>query len=262
MTKPVLFIKEGNNYIAQQPAHGPWSDQTLHGCSIAVLIAIDIEKQLPENMQVCRISYDLFKPVPMTSLSFSSRWIREGKRLKILETTLLAGDQEVSKATTLMMAKNQIPPFPGQTPELPLPPSMEGLSETPLFNRESKAMQGLNGLLKSKVISGVTGQGHGCAWLKLPVDITPDIELSPLLHAALMCDYGNGMAQIKASSTVGFINADITLNLLRMPESEWICLDAKAQALDTTGIGIIESQLYDERGLFARVSQSIMANSL
>ncbi len=262
MTKPVLFLRDGANFVAQTAAHGPWSDQTLHGCSIAVVIAIDIEKHLPENMQVCRISYDLFKPVPMASLSLSSRWIREGKRLKILETTLLAGDQAVSKATTLMMAKSSIPPFPEQTPELQQPPSKEGLAERPLFNPASKAMQGLNGLLKAKVVSGVNGQGQGCAWLKLPVGIAPDIELTPLLHAALICDYGNGMAQIKASDKVGFINADITLNLLRMPTSEWICLDATAQAMDATGIGIIESQLYDEQGLFARVSQSIMANSL
>ena len=55
--------------------------------------------------------------------------------------------------------------------------------------------------------------------------------------------------------TVGFINADLVVNLFRMPESEWICVDARAFP-QPTGVSMVETELYDEKGMIGRASQS------
>jgi acyl-CoA thioesterase len=53
-----------------------------------------------------------------------------------------------------------------------------------------------------------------------------------------------------------FVNSDLTINLLRRPVGEWICLDARTQ-LSSLGGGLAESALYDEVGLIGRATQSL-----
>ena len=47
-----------------------------------------------------------------------------------------------------------------------------------------------------------------------------------------------------------------TINLLRQPVGEWICLDARTH-LGSNGCGVAESALYDEQGLIGRATQSL-----
>jgi hypothetical protein len=53
-----------------------------------------------------------------------------------------------------------------------------------------------------------------------------------------------------------FVNADLTINLLRRPLGEWICVDART-LLASNGCGLSESQLFDETGLIGRATQSL-----
>lgn len=53
-----------------------------------------------------------------------------------------------------------------------------------------------------------------------------------------------------------FVNSDLTINLLRRPVGEWICLEART-ALGSGGGGLAESALYDARGFIGRATQSL-----
>ena len=53
------------------------------------------------------------------------------------------------------------------------------------------------------------------------------------------------------------INPDTTLNLHRMPEGEWVCLDARA-IYDGHGAGTASARLYDARGAIGHSSQSLL----
>jgi hypothetical protein len=48
-----------------------------------------------------------------------------------------------------------------------------------------------------------------------------------------------------------FVNSDLTINLLRRPVGEWICLDMRA-ALRPSGCGLAGSALYDVLGFIGR----------
>ncbi len=53
-----------------------------------------------------------------------------------------------------------------------------------------------------------------------------------------------------------FINVDLTVHFERMPEGEWVCVDAVTRP-QPTGIGTAESVLSDQRGASAeRLSPS------
>jgi acyl-CoA thioesterase len=73
---------------------------------------------------------------------------------------------------------------------------------------------------------------------------------------AVAADSGNGISAILDLSTHVFVNSDLTINLLRKPLGEWVCLDARTH-LSSHGGGLAESSLYDEQGLIGRATQSL-----
>jgi acyl-CoA thioesterase len=79
---------------------------------------------------------------------------------------------------------------------------------------------------------------------------------SPYQRVAVAADSGNGISAILDLSTHVFVNSDLSINLLRRPVGEWICLDARTH-LSNQGGGLAESALYDAQGLLGRATQSL-----
>jgi hypothetical protein len=66
-------------------------------------------------------------------------------------------------------------------------------------------------------------------------------------RVAVAADSGNGISAILDYQAYSFVNSDLTINLLRQPVGEWMCLDARTH-LGSNGCGVAESALYDEQG--------------
>lgn len=73
---------------------------------------------------------------------------------------------------------------------------------------------------------------------------------------AVAADSGNGISAALDYRRYSFVNCDLTVNLLRRPQGEWICLQARS-TLAGNGCGLAESALYDEAGLIGRATQSL-----
>ena len=54
-----------------------------------------------------------------------------------------------------------------------------------------------------------------------------------------------------------FINVDLSVHLHRMPEGEWVCLDAVTLP-EGNGVGIADTRLFDERGAIGRAAQTLL----
>jgi Acyl-CoA thioesterase C-terminal domain len=54
-----------------------------------------------------------------------------------------------------------------------------------------------------------------------------------------------------------FINADLTVHLQRLPQGEWIGLDARTR-LHEGGAALAEGVLHDERGPLGRAFQTLV----
>jgi hypothetical protein len=52
------------------------------------------------------------------------------------------------------------------------------------------------------------------------------------------------------------VNSDLTINLLRRPQGEWICIDART-LMGPAGGGIAEAKIFDVLGLAGRSTQSL-----
>jgi hypothetical protein len=73
---------------------------------------------------------------------------------------------------------------------------------------------------------------------------------------AVAADSGNGISAALDFAHYSFVNCDLTVNLLRRPLGEWICLRSRS-LLGGNGCGVAESALYDETSLIGRATQTL-----
>ena len=97
--------------------------------------------------------------------------------------------------------------------------------------------------------------------MSLPVPVVAGEPCSPLVRAATLSDFGNGIAQLRLAPDVGSINSDLSLYLHRDPRGDWLGLDARARMQDN-GTGLVDTTLYDEDGPVGRVLQATLAMPL
>ena len=107
-----------------------------------------------------------------------------------------------------------------------------------------------------RIAAGRMFAGPSAVWFRLSYPLVQGQKPSPYQRVAVAADSGNGISAILDLSTHVFVNSDLSINLLRRPVGEWICLDARTH-LSSHGGGLAESALYDETGLIGRATQSL-----
>ncbi|UZD65720.1 MULTISPECIES: thioesterase family protein [Marinobacter] len=257
-----LFQRDGDLYLPTPACGSPWSPGQLHGGPVVGLMAHAVEQASDNNdLHLSRLTVDLLRAVPNAPLTVTTRLVRGGKRLQILEASLFAGEAEVTRASALFLENRPVTvPDQGQFQPTELePPSWPveaSIAEAGGWqNRYSPV--GLHSTAKAVVIEGVDGSGQGVAWLKLPLPLVQGVETSPTVMAATLCDFGNGVGQLNLSSELGCINTDVTLYLHRSPVGEWLGLDARSR-MQGTGVGLVETTLFDRQGPVGKILQAII----
>lgn len=259
-----LFKKNGDHYIPSDTAASPWGPVTLHGgASTALMVSAMEDRFSSDDMQLARLTVDLFRPVPKAPLRVDCKTVRDGKRVKVFDVSLYHEQVEVCRASGLVLQKSavEVPGYANNDTALPehiaramAQQAVIGIGpEHRMY--EGTPTPGLHRSIPLKPVFLNIGIGHGCSWLKLPVPVIEGRANTPLSSVAALADFANGFSQVHLSEEVGFINADLTVNLFRMPTSEWLCIDSRAFP-QSTGLSMVESVLYDEGGMLGRVAQS------
>ena len=84
-------------------------------------------------------------------------------------------------------------------------------------------------------------------------------EVTPLQRVLVAADSGNGVSAALDWKRYLFINVDLSVHLHRMPEGEWVCLDAITLP-EPDGVGMADSALFDERGPIGRAVQTLLVD--
>ncbi len=240
-------------------SHGPWSPNALHGGPPSALLARAVERF--ENASapfVARMTVELLRPVPPEPLAVAVRWVRQGKKVQLVEATLGTEANVVARMTALRIRQADVPlPSlpPDDAPRLGLPE--EG---TPFTS--SHFLDGFhNRGVEHRFLRGSIAQpGPATDWIRLRVPLLADEETSPLCRVAAVADFGNGISSVLAG-THTFINPDLTVYLHRYQRGEWTCLDARTR-VSPNGVGVAESQLFDADGPIGRATQSLIIEAL
>lgn len=257
-----LFQRDGELYVPTAACGSPWSPHQLHGGPVVGLMAHAVE-QASDNtgLHLARLTVDLLRPAPSSPLTVTTRLVRGGKRLQVLEASLFAGDTEVTRASALFLENRPVTVpdhgrFPATELKPPTWPVEASVAEAGGWQSRYSPV-GLHSTAKAVVIKGVDGTGQGLAWLKLPLPLVEGTETSPTVMAATLCDFGNGVGQLNLSDELGCINTDVTLYLHRSPVGDWVGLDARSRMQDT-GVGLVETTLFDSQGPVGKILQAVI----
>jgi acyl-CoA thioesterase len=253
-----LFRADGELFVPTEAAGNPWGELTGGG-PVAGLLARAIERSTDDpDLFVARLTVDLMRPVPRTPLATSVRPLRTGKRLQVVEVSLIAGDTEVAHAVAQLLRHSDVH---GPEPVAAAPfDGPAGIADGHLLPPELGLRSGVHDVVQVRWIADQNSTGTSRAWMRMPLPLLPDEPLSPLSHVAVLVDC------ISAASPIGpifgpWINTDITLYLHRPFEGEWLGMEIQRD-VQPTGIGVASARLFDERGPIGNAHEAVMVNQL
>jgi len=259
MSDDAIYLPEGELFRPTTLARGPWTPDAQHGGPPSALLARAAELfEDGERTFVARITIELLRPVPLAPLAVRARFARPGRKVQLVEASLLAGDLEVARGTALRMRREAVP-LPDDLPRLPPPPGPHsGQASQPPWAQAGYDAFHNRGVEHRFVAGSFVDPGPSTDWIRLRVPLVAGEETSPLCRVVAAADFGNGVSWVLSRNDgYAFINPDLTVYLHRHPEGEWVCLDARTHP-GPHGTGLAESTLYDERGPIGRSVQSLL----
>jgi acyl-Coa thioesterase superfamily protein/acyl-CoA thioesterase superfamily protein len=256
-----LFRLDGDRWIPHELTRGPWAPNAMHGGPVAALMAHVLERvEAPLPMFPARLTIELMRPVPIVPLSVETRIVRPGKKVQWAEARLAADGAEVARATLLRIRDAEIP-WPSRTAggDTALPfagPDSSAVVRPPWTNDYPPAYHST--ATEHRVLRGAWGElGPTTDWIRLRLPLVEGETPSPLVRVAAVADFGNGISSALPFESHRFINPDLTITLHRLPATEWVCLDAVTFP-ERHGVGVAESNLYDERGRIGHAAQTLL----
>lgn len=247
-----------DTFHASELTRGPWDPGHQHAGPPTALVCRAVERSAAAHglSHLARLTGNLLRPVPLGDLRVEVQEDYVGRNAAHYSARLLGGGKEVARFTALMQREVD-EPLPPATPGHPLPeaPRSPAASE-PVVMPFASRQRGYGDLVENRVAAGRFFAGPCCAWFRLRHPLVEGETPSPYQRVAVAADSGNGISAALDLQTHVFVNADLTINLLRRPLGDWICLDART-ALGGNGCGLAESALYDETGFIGRATQSL-----
>jgi hypothetical protein len=252
-----FYEPDGDRYLATELTRGPWDPGAQHAGPPAALLGREIER-LPDadEFQVGRITCEILGSVPIAPLFVSARIVRPGRRVQLVEAELSDGERALMRASAwrIRTAPVEIPPEAMAPDELPRGP--EQGREVEFFPTGQEL--GYHTAMECRFVAGgFVEPGPAIVWLRMRQPLVAGEEPTPLQRVLVAADVGNGVSASLDYRSYLFINVDLTVNLERLPEGEWVCVDAQTLP-QPNGVGTAESVMSDERGRIGRALQTLL----
>jgi hypothetical protein len=237
---------------------GPWHPDHQHGGPPIALAARSIERAAAalQLTHIARLTANLLRPVPIAELAVEVETEYAGRNVAQISARLNAGGKEVARFTAVAQREASLDIPPG-LPGHPLPQAPRPVEQSPpaRFPFSSKTL-GYQDLIESRIAEGVFFRGPSAVWFRMRYPLVAGEEPSALQRVAVAADSGNGISAILDFQRYIFVNSDLTINLLRKAQGEWICIDART-LLGPDGGGLAEARIFDAQGLIGRSTQSL-----
>jgi hypothetical protein len=255
-----LYEPDGDRFLPTPLTTGPWDPGAQHGGAPSALLARSIERvEAPGPMQIARLTFELLRPVPLTPLIVETTVLRPGKKVQLVQASLLTGDgSEVVRATALRIRTVELPVPGSAQPDDPAPgrPEDGKVLQFPEQRHDGPSFHAVACDIRF-VAGGFDRPGPGTAWIRLTVPVVAGEPSTPMMRLAAASDFGNGLSWSLPRGQWLFINPDLTVHVHRPPEGEWVCLRAVTHP-GPEGVGFAESALYDQQGRLGRAVQSLL----
>ena len=223
------------HYRSTLLAQGAWNEHEQHMAPATGIISAELDQFSPRNdMRIGRISLDILGLIPAGEFSITTKVIRPGKTIELIESEMKAqGKSCIIARTWRMMMQNSheikgLEDAHGNAPEHA--PVWEGIRQWP------------GGYIQSiEARSHQRRAGKGIVWLRTPHDMVEGEPTSDFVRQ-------------EAPFSWGFPNLDLQIHMHRLPQGQWLGLETMQQYGDD-GIGLTSSVLHDLSGPFGRSEQ-------
>jgi acyl-Coa thioesterase superfamily protein/acyl-CoA thioesterase superfamily protein len=254
-----FYTPDGDWLVASELTRGPWDPGSQHAGPPSALVARAIERcGEADGFQVGRITMEIVRPVPIGRLRASARVVRPGRSVELIEATLESEEGEVMRALAWRLRTQPVELSPAP-PEDPPPPGPAEGEKKPFFDTGQKV--GYHTAMDYLFVHGsFLEAGPATVWMRMRQPLVEGEETTPLQRVLVAADSGNGVSAALDVRRFLFINTDLSVHLLRMPEGEWVCLEARTYP-EQNGVGLSETALYDERGRIGRAAQTLLVRA-
>jgi hypothetical protein len=252
-----FYERDGDGFRATELTRGPWDPGSQHAGPPSALIGRQVEAlEDADDFQVGRLTFEILRPVPIGPVEVEARIVRPGRRVQLVEASLGDGEQELIRARGWRIRTGSLD-LPEELTDPGEPPAGPEQGSEPEFFRTGQDT-GYHTAMEWRALSGgFLEPGPARFWMRQLVPLVAGEEPSPLQRTLVIADVGNGISAVLDPREFLFINVDLTVHLERMPEGEWICVDAVTRPR-RNGIGSAESELADRSGRIGRGVQTLL----
>ncbi|MER7011940.1 acyl-CoA thioesterase domain-containing protein [Saccharopolyspora sp. NPDC000359] len=256
-----FFTPDGDQLVPARHADSPWSPDMVHGRLFGGLLARALEREHSDpELHFSRLTVDLFRNTRLVPVQVQTRRVRDGRRIRVADATVYAGDEPVARASAVLLRRGEQPsgtapatsawdaPTPGELGA----PRADPSSWVPPFDVWLLDEDG-------KPTEGWQASGPRRAWVRDRCDLVAGEPMSPLVRVALAGDFASPLVNFGAHGVLEFINADYTLTLSRLPRGEVIGVEATGQ-LSADGIAAGSCTFHDDEGPIGFSTLTAVAN--
>jgi hypothetical protein len=244
-----------------------WNDHDQHGGPPSALLAHVIQHvELPVPMHMSRITVSLMRPVPIADLEVTTRVVRAGRRVAVVEADLVTdgSDDSVATAQAQLIRTEEVPldDLPRREFSVPGAPT-----DHPEAQDSSRWADGSitrfhrNAVEKRSVDGSWERLGPGQAWFRMTADLVEGEPHEPTSEFIAIADMANGLSSVLDGAEWVWVNPDLTVAFSRPPTGEWMGMEAAADP-QTHGVGLVHATAFDEDGTFGHVLQSQLLTHL
>lgn len=255
-----FYRRADDGFVASPLTAGPWNAALQHAGPPAALVARALTK-LPsaQPRRIATITCDILRPIPVGSVSLTTRVLRAGANADLVEGSLLGdGDQPVmvGRAWRLPVERTCLPPDVVAA-ETHVPP-FDGSAARPFFPVQHDV--GYHSATEWRFARGGWLQpGSAAAWMRMLVPLVEGEQPSHIERLLVAADSTSGVAATLDPTKFFFMNVDLRVNVDRRSDDEWVGMDASSE-FQHSRIGFARSRLFDREGAVGMAAQTLLVS--
>jgi Thioesterase-like superfamily len=239
------FVRRADVLVPSVHARSLWGD-VINGRNLSGLVAAAAEQDHADADYVpARLTVDMFRAAPLIPVRVTTRIARRGHRVRVVDVSVRdEAGLELTRGSVVLLRKGEAPPGTVWAPaewNRPIPESLPAVQAGP------------DGWPPWDM-----RRAGRHAWIREVRPFIAGEETTPFVRAALAADATNGSAN-SGDQGLGYINADLTVYLVRAPRGEWIGLEVTGHG-SHSGVAFGAASIYDLQGRIGHVAMSAVAD--
>ena len=251
-----FYIPDGDALVATESTRGPWSNVHQHAGPPSALLVRAAEAAAP-GMAIARITVEMQRPVPIGVMTVCVDVEKPGRKALVLRAVLEADGVPCLLARAVMMRVADVGVDP--VTHGPPPPSVD---VSPPFEFDFfQHPVGYHTAMEARLARGTWGRGDMALWMRQRVALVAGELPSPAQRVLVIADAGSGVSAALDPRRFGFLNADLTVHLVRPPAGEWVLMDSQT-FVGPDGRALANTALFDASGRIGRSAQSLVVDPM